>query len=499
MTGSATVMESSEAATRTLTGPARTEQEEHLGTRRRRIFMQVMMVLGASLGHVGLAMVAAWPNSAVPDLRRHNSTIYGTTIALTTWQTDMLGSLVSVGNLPGTWLWGWMVASIGRKKAMMLLVLPYIVGWSFVALAVDPAMMLAGRMMHGICIGATFVSASTYIIELPDTSIRGAVATVPNLALSFGFIITIALGLVLRWYEIAFVGLAVIMLHTTVMAFLPESPSFLAIKGKRRKAKRILLKLRGPSADVDEELLKLCEENRDKAEKSLIKVLQDHTILRSLCTIITLFFIQNFCGLMVFYVNMTRIFLEAGSMLSEHVASILVFLVQAAGTVLACIYLDRIGRRVCLILSLVVMTLCLAVMAVYHFCKDIAEREIEITAQNVTMVTEDVEDSWSTTTSSFTWVPLACLMIYMLISSVGVGPVPSLLNAEYFPAAVRAQLSGLNMVVGSVINFAALQLFTPMQSAFTTAGLYCFYAAVSVFGIVFTLACVKETKGKAVT
>lgn len=53
--------------------------------------LQVVMVLGASLGHVGLAVVAAWPNSAVPDLRQHNSTIYGTTIFLTTWQTDMLG------------------------------------------------------------------------------------------------------------------------------------------------------------------------------------------------------------------------------------------------------------------------------------------------------------------------------------------------------------------------------------------------------------------------
>lgn len=250
------------------------------------------------------------------------------------------------------------------------------------------------RVIHGICIGATFVSASTYIIELPDTSIRGAVATVPNLALSFGFILTIALGLVLRWYEIAFVGLAVIMVHTVVMAFLPESPSFLAIKGKRRQAKKILLKLRGPAADVDEELFKLCEENKDKATKSLIKVLQDPTILRSLGTVITLFFIQNFCGLMVFYVNMTRIFLEAGSMLSEHVASILVFLVQAAGTVLACIYLDRFGRRLCLVLSLVVMTLCLTVMATYHLYKDVAQKEIENTARNVTMVTDDLKDTW---------------------------------------------------------------------------------------------------------
>lgn len=54
------------------------------------------------------------------------------------------------------------------------------------------------------------------------------------------------------------------------------------------------------------------------------------------------------------------------------------------------------------------------------------------------------------------------------------------------------------MVVGSVMNFAALQLYTPMQAVLTQAGLYWFYASVSAFGVVFTFFCVRETKGKAV-
>ncbi|XP_045584827.2 facilitated trehalose transporter Tret1 isoform X2 [Procambarus clarkii] len=488
-----------EAASEALTGGQDVLPEEPAGDRRRRLVMQVAMVSGASVAHLGLAVVAAWPNPAVPDLQRHNTTIYDTAITLTSWQLDMLGSILAVGNLPGTWFWGWLVATIGRKKSMMLLLVPYTLAWLLLALAVNPTMMLAARVVHGICVGATFVSASTYIIELPDTAIRGALATIPSIALSLGYTLTAALGLVLRWFEIAFVGLAVIALHTTIMVFLPESPSFLAIKGQRIKAKKILLKLRGPSANVDEELQNLCDENKDTEKEPFIKVLQDSYILKSLGIVITLFFVQNFCGLMVFYVNMTRIFLEAGSTLSEHVASILVFLVQAAGTVLACIYLDRFGRRACMVASLAVMTLCLLVMGTYHHFKDAVETGIDSATANTTMlVAEDIMENWSaTTTSSFSWVPLACLMLYMFASSCGVGPVPSLLNAEYFPTAVRAQLSGLCMVVGSVINFAALQLFTPMQVALTSAGLYWFYAAVSVGGIVFTFACVRETKGRA--
>lgn len=432
------------------------------------------MVLGACFCYVALAICAAWPNPAIPDLLRHNATVYGTPMTFSDWQLDMLGSMVSVGNIPGTWLWGFLVAAIGRKRAIMLLVVPYTLGWCLVALAVNPAMLLAGRVVHGLCIGATFIAGSTYIIELPDTAVRGALAALPSLVLSTGFILTTGLGLVLRWYEIAIVGVGVIVVQTCVMSFLPESPSYLAISGREEEAMRVLRDLRGPSVDVGELLRILKESNKASAKEPLHKVMRNPAILKSLATVLTLFFVQNFCGLMVFYVNMTRIFLEAGSTLDESVATILVFLVQAVGTALACLYLDRFGRRTCLMFSLAVMSVCLLAMGAYHFLSGNDGRE------------------------SYTWVPLVCLMVYMFASSSGTGPIPSILNSEYYPTAVRSQLSGLCMGVGSIINFAVLQLYSPLVSFLTNAGLFWFYAAVSVFGIVFTAVCVRETKGRAV-
>lgn len=236
---------------------------------------------------------------------------------------------------------------------------------------------LIDRVFHGVCIGATFVSASTYIIELPDTSIRGAMAAVPNLVLSVGSISTVALGLVLRWFELPFVGLALILLQTILLAsLLPESPSFLVVKGRTIEAKVVLLKLRGPGSDVEKEMEKILSENGQKADMSLFKVLRERAILKSLGTVITLFFVQNFSGLLVFPVNMTRIFQDAGTNLSSEVATIIVFLVQMSGTVLACIYLDRLGRRPCLVVSLLVMAVCLVVMGFYRRCKDSYEELI---------------------------------------------------------------------------------------------------------------------------
>ncbi|KAK7076417.1 hypothetical protein SK128_014978 [Halocaridina rubra] len=470
---------------------------ESVNSMRRRIFMQFLLVFGASLGHIGVAVVASWPNPAIPELQSNKTDIFGNYITLNPWQLDMLGSMVSIGNLPGTWLWGWMVAVLGRKRSIMLLLVPYTIGWGLVAFSSNAIIMLSGRLIHGICVGATFVSASTYIIELPDASVRGAMALIPNFMLSLGFILTSGLGLSLRWYEIAFVGESIAIMFWIIMVFLPESPSFLAIKGSEEEALSVLRRLRGQWVNLAEEMQSLRNQNEDKLQKPLYATLRDSDILKSLVIIIVLFFIQNFCGLMVFYVNMTRIFLEAGSTLNEYVSTVLVFLVQAAGNLLACLYLDRLGRKPCLIFSLVIMTVCLVVMAIYHHLKDLQESVITEVFNNSTEF-PTVGTLTVRTDGMKAWVPLLCLMVYMFVSSIGAGPVPSLLNSEYFPTAVRSQLSGLCMAIGGVFNFAALQLFSPLHEMLTIAGLFWFYASVSIMGVVFTLLCVRETKGVAV-
>lgn len=43
-------------------------------------------------------------------------------------------------------------------------------------------------------------------------------------------------------------------------------------------------------------------------------------------------------------------------------------------------------------------------------------------------------------TLAHTWVPLACLLTFMLAAAVGIMSVPYILATEYFPTAVRAQV-----------------------------------------------------------
>lgn len=444
-----------------------------------RIFKQALMVFGIGLGFVVLGMAAAYPNAAVVDLRRDNSTVFGTSFDLESWQEDMMGSILSAGGLVGTWLGGWALRSAGRKRSLMRLILPCTGAWGLVALAVNPGMLLAGRFLSGVFSGMMSVTGNVYAVELPDTNVRGFLAMIPNVMVSVGLVASVSLGLCLRWFEIPAVAIGVFAACCASVSFVPESPTFLAVSGRESEARRVLRRLRGPSADVEEEMEVLRAYNQDKTGQPIYKLFLQRDVLRALLVIQGLFLIQNFCGFSAFMINTTRIFQDAGSSLDEELSSILVFLVQMAGNVAASLLLDRAGRRAPLVVSLSVMAVCLYVMGSYVY---FAERQDP---------GNPLEDTWG-------WIPLLCLMVYMFTSSFGVGSIPFVLNAEYFPTSIRAQAASIGLTGGSIYGILALQLFTPMQTALTTPGLYWFYGAVSIVGVLFCTAFVRETMRVAV-
>lgn len=57
---------------------------------------------------------------------------------------------------------------------------------------------------------------------------------------------------------------------------------------------------------------------------------------------------------------------------------------------------------------------------------------------------------------------------------------------------------GVCTLIGSLQSFAALQLFSPMQTVLTPAGLYWCYACTAAVGLPYVFLFIRETKGKSV-
>lgn len=477
--------------------------------RRTRLFKQTLIVMSICLTFTVFAVSGGWTNPALSDMNRDQTSVYGTAMILEPWEADMLGSLVVVGMIPGAWLGGWMGTRVGRRHSLMILQVPVVLGWILIALAYNPAMIHVGRVLQGINSGASGVIANSYIVEVSDIAYRGTFASLPGIFISFGSISTLALGFVLRWFQIPYVGIALSLVAAALLSFLPESPTFLTLSGKEEEARKILASLRGPSVDVETEMETVCRMNENKMKGSFRSMLHPR-VWRSVVVICILMFFQNFCGYAVVVTFTTRIFIETGAAVDDMVAALLVIVVTMAGFIISTISIDKFGRRSLLVTSTCLIALFSFLMGTHSYLEKDKSMEVSVSLleSNTTIVenigyTNYTVDGHLTidppaSDSAWWWVPVVCMMGITVSGSLGIGPVSWILSAEYFPTSVRTKCMAITSTMVSVWSFAALQLYSPLVRALTAAGLFWFYGGVSVLAAIFCLTCVAETKDKAI-
>ncbi|XP_037778186.1 LOW QUALITY PROTEIN: facilitated trehalose transporter Tret1-like [Penaeus monodon] len=478
------------------------EKVESEKDRRKRLAKQICIVILASLGHLAIGSNITFPSVAVSDLERYNTTITGAQVTLTDTEKDMMGSLVSLGSLPGAWLAGILMAVIGRRYSMILSGVVCFASWVGVALLPTPTTLLVARGIAGVASGSMSVAGNTYAVEMADVEIRGAMALIPTVALMLGQVLTVVIGYVARYYVVALVCSAIPLAYVVAMALLPESPAFLAVKGREKRARKTLIRLRGEHADVDAEIEGFRTMNGGAEGGSWWRGLLQADVARALGAVCGLFLVQAFTGYFVFTVNASRFFKEAGSSVDENLAAIIVMVVQFTVTIFASLLMDKIGRRKSLFVSLASMIPFLAVMALYVGITGDGEESgrrgsrpafhpLAWARQGLTGADEYlVGDEWARAGDDapgpYGWVPLVAMMLFLVGSCFGVNPVPYILANEYFPTGIRSQASSVCISVSTVVNFVALQVYTPMQDGLTQAGLYAFYAVVCAIGIPYT-------------
>lgn len=188
---------------------------------------------------------------------------------------------------------------------------------------------------------------------------------------------------------------------------------------------------------------------------------------------IVLAFLSQSCGVVVFITYASTIFARSGASFSAEVYSIVLAVLQIAGTYLATTFIETQGRKFLLIVSLYGNTFGLSAMAAYLYC-----------------------DSLELDVSMFNWVPVASLGFVILISSVGIVPVSLISLVEALPARMRS--FGLTVGTSSISVFAFIIIASyPILLDIIDMHGYMFILAVTcAFGVIFVIFYVDETKGK---
>ncbi|XP_073963126.1 facilitated trehalose transporter Tret1-like [Choristoneura fumiferana] len=407
-----------------------------------------------------------------------NSLLQPADFVLDTTQSSLVSSILAIGAAISALPVGVLAERVGRRPTILSLALPFLINWLLTIFANGAAMLIAARFFAGLATGGICVAAPMYIGEIAETSIRGSLGAFFQLFLTVGILFTFVIGGWTHWRVLSIISAVLPPLLVAVFWWMPETPQYLLGKNRRHDAERALRWLRGPDADLSAELEDM-QKDVDTASRQragMLSMVTNRAPLMALVCSLGLMFFQQFSGInaVIFYTN--NIFSAAGSNIDPVIATIIVGVVQTIATYISSLLVEKAGRRILLLQSCVIMGLCLIVLGVFF--------KMQESGSNV---------------SALGWVPLVCLVLFIISFSLGFGPIPWMMMAELFAVEYRGSASGFAVIFNWCLVFIVTLCFPIMKEVIGIYSCFWFFAAFMVACIFFVFFLIPETKGKTVS
>ncbi|KAL7288117.1 facilitated trehalose transporter Tret1 [Trichogramma pretiosum] len=433
---------------------------------------QYIAAVSATLGALAMGMVLAW-TAAVKD-EKELSRQYK--IEVDAEQYSWIGSFVNLGAAAICVPIGVISDKIGRKTAMLGLAVPFTVGWLVISFANSVLMFYLGRFIVGLSGGAFCVAAPMYTSEIAESSIRGTLGSYFQLMLTVGILFTYLLATVLDIYQLSLLSTVVPVVFAGVFFFMPESPIYYLKKGDEDSARAALVRLRGPNYNVESEiqaqLAVMAETERNK--ESFSTAIRSRAAIRGLVIGFGLMFIQQLSGVNAIIFYASKIFASASEDISASTSTIIVGVIQVVAVFISTLIVDRAGRRILLLSSIVSMFVTTLIIGIYFFLKH----------QNAEQV------------KSIGWLPLLCICLFIFMFSIGFGPIPWMMMSELFSSTIKGIAGSSACLFNWFMAFIVTKYYSPLEEAAGNYTCFWIFSGICLGGIVFVLFLVPETKGK---
>ena len=190
------------------------------------------------------------------------------------------------------------------------------------------------------------------------------------------------------------------------------------------------------------------------------------TIRRPFIISIMLMVFKQFSGINSVVAYVSHMLRDAGFS-DPNLAVIAIAAVQLAGTATSGLIVDKVGRRLLLMLPTSAMCVSMLVLGASRYFLNFP--------------------------TSVTLISFCC---YLIGFAIGLGPVPWLIMSEIFPTEVRGVASGIAILVNWLAAFTVIRLYVKMENSMHPYGCYWFYAAVCLVFVVYVFVFLPETKRK---
>lgn len=408
-----------------------------------------------------------------------------------------VSSIFTLGGLIGALCAGPISSRRGRLPAMRMTALLFVIGSAVETIAGSVLVMATGRLISGIGAGAATVIVPLYISEIAPPKERGLFGFMTQISINIGILIVQVLGYYWShgnaWRWILGAGVCVAVAHGIGLLAAPESPSWMAAQGNVTKAKRTLQRIRGRGFDIKEEIATWDEDNEGSSEEEgllsqadptrpasvasknppthvgFIQVVRDPLYRPAIISVVGIMFVQQFCGInsiIMYSVSLLADLLP----ISSALLTILISMVNLFTTIACAPLPDRLGRKTCLLISVVGQGSSAFVLAL----------SIVFGAKVLSAL---------------------AVLVFVGFYAVGLGPVPFILASELVGQEAVGATQSWCLGANYIATFIVAQFFPIINTALNNllgghGWVYFIFAGLAACSAIFVTWKVPETKGK---
>jgi SP family arabinose:H+ symporter-like MFS transporter len=292
---------------------------------------------------------------------------------LSDWSLGITVSIALWGTVVGALTAGLIGQRLGGRNALRLMAVLYIVSSLGCAFAWNWPALVIFRFIGGLGIGGSSVLAPVYIAELAPASIRGRLVGMFQINVVLGILLAYfsnyciaRLGMgALEWRWQLGVAAAPAFLFLVMLFGIPQSPRWLATQHRIDEARSVLTLLR--ASNYEEELKEIVDSihlERSQGSEPLFQRKFRYPIFVAITTGV----FNQLSGINAILYYLPFIFMAAGfSKLSGDLQAVAIGAMNLFATLLAMTFIDRLGRKVLLLVGSAGTALCLAGVAMIFF------------------------------------------------------------------------------------------------------------------------------------
>lgn len=438
---------------------------------------------------------------------------------------------------------------LGRRTVLKYAAVLFSISAVGSALAPSFIMLVIARMIGGIGVGAALIIAPVFIAEISPADRRGRLVSFNQLNIVLGISIAFFTNyLIVRlgsseatWVQTLgigeynwrwMLGLETLpaILYFIALFFVPRSPRWLMMKGKTEEA-LVVLKKANEDEDAAVEFKNIAESINSGSDKKKVPLRELFRPALRLVLIIGLgvAVLQQITGINSVFFYAPMIFEQSGIGTDAAFSqAVLVGLTNLVFTVVAIMFIDRLGRKFLLGIGLAGIAIFMFVLAAGFNSAtfSLSADKIESLSENIDKEKlQQIQDELYQSDVQFKdkleeilgssavkeyqseiiagaietnpWLILIGILGFVASFAVSIGPVMWVLFSELFPNWIRGVAISFVGFINSLVSFSVQLVFPWELATLGTAGTFLIYGIFGALGLVFVLVFVPETKGKS--